>query len=491
VAGQEPYFTDESNYGKSPENLCDKFSGDEFDRQVLIYSQRHDPQTGLLNHQSFQEALATFIRGRQPANEIAVIWIDIINLRREFSLWGWTGAESLARRVAGTLRSVVDGDALLGRVGGSSFLIAMNASRLDKIGRRRIQAVVDALSPLQRQGLETSPEVAAGAAFFPSDTESAEELVRVASLAATRANYVKSQSVVTFHSKLNNLIERNHLLEIEMRKALDLGQFRMVYQPKVDLLTGRVHGAEALIRWDHPTLGAITPSEFIPVAERTDLILRIFEYGLRVALEQAQRWRDLGYPLAILGVNASAANVRRDDFARSVRSIMAEIPIAPIRLELEMTESLAFDDETLFTARMRQLKAIGVHTAIDDFGTRYTGFNVLKKSPLDTMKIDRCFIRGIDNCQDTQSLCRTIVAMAHHLKLHTVAEGIEEIGELEALRRIGCEAGQGFLLQRPVPAEEFITFLREWPERMRSFGFAESPRAHSEPINSMQLSAAS
>jgi Amt family ammonium transporter len=195
---------------------------------------------------------------------------------------------------------------------------------------------------------------------------------------------------------------------------------------------------------------------------------------LRAALIQAQQWRDLGLTVPIVSVNASAANLAADDSPRIVRTILAEIPIAPTQLELELTESLAFEDEVLFTQRMRQLRAIGVRVAIDDFGTRYTGFNVLKGLPLNTMKIDQCFIRGIDHSQDMLALCETIVAMGRQLKLRMVAEGIEELGELEAMRRIGCEAGQGYLFQRPVPAEEFTAFLREWPERMRDFGFEDA-----------------
>ena len=392
-------------------------------------------------------------------------------------MWGWTGAEALARRVAGTLRSVVAADSLLGRVGGRSFLVAMEASKHDKAGRQRIQAVVDALTPVRHRGSETRPEVAAGVAFFPVDTDSVEDLVRFASLAAMRAGHVRSQAVIPFHAGMNSLIVRDHALEVEMRSGLEQGQFTLVYQPKVDLASGEILGAEALLRWNHPERGQVTPAEFIPIAERSDLIHRIFDLGLRAALEQMQQWRNMGIRLPQMAVNASAANVRSDDFARSVRTIVAETPIGTTEVELEMTESLAFEDEELFIARMQQLKAIGVRIAVDDFGTRYTGFNVLKHLPLDTMKIDQCFIRGIDRSPGMRSLCQTIVAMARQLKLRTVAEGIEVAGELEVMREIGCDAGQGYLFQRPVPADEFLDFLEEWPERRRGFGFANSHRA--------------
>ncbi len=444
--------------------------------QILSYSQRFDIQTGLLNHQATQHALAGMLRNRKEGGELALIWIDLVNLRREFSLWGWTGAEALTRRVAATLRSAVDAGALLGRVGGRSYLVAMEAAKHDKRSRQRIQALVDALTPARNRGSETRPEVAAGVAFFPVDTESVEDLVRFASLAAMRAANVKSRSVVAFNAGMNTLIVRDHTLEVEMSKGLDQGQFSLVYQPKLALATGEILGAEALIRWRHPQWGEVTPDEFIPIAERSDLIHRIFNFALRTALEQMQLWHTMGLCLPLMAVNASAANVRQDDFARSVRTIMSEIPVGETEMELEMTESLAFEDEELFTQRMRQLKAIGVRVAIDDFGTRYTGFNVLKHLPLDTMKIDQCFIRGIDHSPGMRSLCHTIVAMARQLSLRTVAEGIEEQGELEVMREIGCDAGQGYLFQRPVPADEFAEFLREWPYRRHGFGFAGAPR---------------
>jgi EAL domain-containing protein (putative c-di-GMP-specific phosphodiesterase class I)/GGDEF domain-containing protein len=443
----------------------------DLDQQILSYSQRYDLQTGLLNHQGIQDDLAGVLRNRAQGRETAILWIDLLNLRREFSLWGWSGAEALVRRVAGTLKSVADPEALVGRIGARSFLVAMEVSKHDKLGRQRIQALVDALKPETGRTSEARPQVAAGVAFFPLDTESVEDLVRFASLAATRAAHVKSQAVIGFHSGMNTLIVRDHALEVEMRKGLDQGQFWLAYQPKIDLGSGAVLGAEALIRWKHPEWGSVTPAEFIPIAERSDLIHRIFEYGMQTALEQVRRWRDAGLDLPLIAVNASAANVRTEDFVRSVKAVIEQFPTGTTEVELEMTESLAFEDEELFATRMRQLKSVGVSIAIDDFGTRYTGFNVLKHLPLDTMKIDQCFIRGIDRSPGMRSLCQTIVAMARQLKLRTVAEGIEEQGELEVMREIGCEAGQGYLFQRPVPADQFEQFLREWPERMLGFGF--------------------
>lgn len=441
-------------------------------RQMLAYGQRYDVQTGLLNHQSFRDALAARMRAGSTGREIAVIWIDVLNLRREFSLWGSKGTEALILQVAEALRSAVDSSALLGRFSSRCFLVALESDRFDKAERRRIQAIADALSPMHVLGSPSMVEVAAGVAYWPADTNSPDDLIRFASLAASRAGYLKSPSVLAFRSGMNHHIMRDHVLEVEMHKGLDHDQFIIVYQPKLDLTTGEVLGAEALIRWNHPAWASVMPGEFIPIAERSELIRRIFEFTLRTALKDAREWAQLGMPLPLITANMSWANLRREDFVDSVRAIIEEIPVPSTKLELEVTESVLLDDEELFVERVAALKAIGARIAIDDFGTRYTGFNVLKRLPLDTMKIDRCFIQGIDRSEDMRSLCQTIIAMARQLKLRTVAEGVEEPGELEVLREIGCDAAQGYLLQRPVPAAEMTAFLRTWPERMLGLGFA-------------------
>jgi EAL domain-containing protein (putative c-di-GMP-specific phosphodiesterase class I)/GGDEF domain-containing protein len=454
---------------------------DELHRQMLAYGQRFDIQTGLLNYQSFQDSLAGMLRNAEPGQEFALLWIDLLNLRREFSLWGSKGVESLVRNVSSSLRSVADADTLLGRFSARCFLAVIPASKFDREDRVRVQAFVDVLEPMYVLGEEIQPEVSAGVAFYPADTDSAEDLVRFASLAAARAGYTKSSAVKAFDASMNNLIMRDHQLETEMHKGLDQGQFCTFYQPKVSLTTGEVLGAEALTRWTHPEWGSITPSEFIPIAERSRLIHRIFDFSLRAALKDAQRWNNMGLSLPIISVNASAASVRTADFVPSVRRTLAEIPIAPTILEIEVTESMLFDDEDLFALVVRELQDAGVSIVIDDFGTRYTGFNVLRKLTLNAMKIDRCFIHGIDRSQDMRALCQTIVVMARQLKLRTVAEGIEEPGELEVLREIGCDAAQGYLFQRPMPGEAVPGFLREWPLRMRSFGFLDSVE---EPVRS-------
>jgi EAL domain-containing protein (putative c-di-GMP-specific phosphodiesterase class I)/GGDEF domain-containing protein len=453
-------------------------------RQMLAYAQRHDMQTGLLNYQAFQESVAWLVQERSAKQEVALVWIEVLNLRREFSLWGSAGTEALVRHIADALRTAAEPDAVLGRFSGRCFLVAMRGAKFDPRTKKRIQALVNAIMPMRFCGNEIKPEIAAGVAFFPSDAATSEDLVRFASLAAGRAAHIRSQSVVSFNAGMNSLVLHDHRLEVEMRKGLEQGQFSVSYQPMVDLATGRIAGAEALMRWKHPEWGNVAPSNFIPVAERSDLIQRVFDFSLRTALADTEAWRAQGIAPPMMTVNVSAANMRADGFIDHVRRVLGEFTIAPTALEIEVTESLLFEDEDLFATRVRQLKAIGVRVGIDDFGTRYTGFNVLKQLPLDTMKIDKCFIRGVHHSSDMRALCETIVAMARQMKLQTVAEGIEETGELDVLREIGCNDGQGFLFRRPIPQAEFTWLLRNWREEMHQFAFL--PLSAACPIDAQQ-----
>jgi predicted signal transduction protein with EAL and GGDEF domain len=435
-------------------------------------SELYDSQTGLSTFDSFRRALTLLLENRHEVHEVAMIWIDLLNLRRQFLLRGWTGTDSQVRRMADVLRSAVDDSALLCRFSGRCFALALPAAKPGRRIHRRIQAVVDALKSAYRRKSDMETQIAIGVAFYPSDAGTAEDLVRFASLAASRAADVRSANAICFSPAMKTLFLRDFELELEMQSGLKRGQFHVAYQPKVDLAEGRVLGAEALVRWDHPTLGSVAPGEFIPIAERSGLIHRIFMFTLRSAVRDARQWRARGMPLPVIAVNASAENLRREDCVETVRRILRDLP-AQTHLELEVTESVLFADEELFALRVRQLKEIGVRIAIDDFGTRYTGFNVLMNSPIDAMKIDKCFIRGIDTCRQMQAVCQSIVTMARHLRMRTIAEGIESSSELETLRALGCEAGQGYLFQRPVRASVFSRFLEEWPERKQDFGFID------------------
>jgi diguanylate cyclase (GGDEF)-like protein len=445
---------------------------EDFRCQLQDFGLQFDTVTGLPNQISFRASLRRQLdRALGNGQEIALLWVDLLNLRREYSIGGDEGADRLVCAVADGLRLSIDTGELVCRFSEHSFLLAL---RRDDRMSERLNRMIDSASQSHTRGSEGKPEIAAGVAFFPEHATTAGELIRFASLAASSATRSRSRAPILFHSEMNTALLFERDLERDLRAALRDNQLSLVYQPQIDLVTGNVIGVEGLTRWNHPSRGPVSPAQFIPVAERSDLIDEIFRHSLRRMLVDAARWGSAGLVVPSLAVNASAANVRHEEFVSIVKREIAANPPGYSQLDIEVTESLMMDDEPLFAERLKSLRAIGVKVSLDDFGTRYTGFNALKGLPLNTMKIDRCFVHGVDRSRQAQSLCRTIMTMARYLKLGTVAEGIETAGELRILKQIGCQAGQGFLFQRPVPSERFMEFLLDWPEQKKRPAFADA-----------------
>jgi predicted signal transduction protein with EAL and GGDEF domain len=445
---------------------------EDFRSQLQDFGLQFDPVTGLPNHVSFRASIRKITdKAASTGQEIALLWVDVLNLRREYSIGGDEGAERLVCAVADALRPCVDSGELICRYSERCFLLAL---KRDERTMPRMNMILEAGSQFHMQGSEGKPEIAAGVAFFPEHATTPGELLRLASLAAVTAGRSRSRVPVLFHPDMNTALMRERDLEKDLRIALRNNQLSLVYQPQIDLVTGNILGVESLTRWHHPSRGPVSPAQFIPVAERSDLIDEIFKHSLRRLLADAAAWRARGVVIPLMAVNASAANVRHESFVEIVKNEIEANPPGFTKLDIEVTESLMMDDENLFVERLRSLRSLGVQVSLDDFGTRYTGFNALKGLPLNTMKIDKCFVHGVDRSHQAQSLCRTIVTMARHLKLGTVAEGIENVGELQIMKKIGCQAGQGYLFLRPVPSEQLLKFLRDWPERKNGPEFAEA-----------------
>jgi diguanylate cyclase (GGDEF)-like protein len=460
---------------------------EDFRIQLQDYGLRFDPVTGLPNQTFFRTEIRKILaHATSQGTEIALVWIDLTNLRREYSIGGDDASQRMVCTLADSLRPWADDGELVCRFSDRCFLLAL---RRDVCIDARLDLILEAASHRHLRGSEGKPEISAGVAFFPEHATTAEDLIRFASLAAVSATRTRSRTAVPFHPEMNAALLYERSLEIDLRIALRDNQLSVAYQPQIDLVTGNVMGVECLTRWHHPTRGHVSPAQFIAVAEQSDLIDEIFSHSLRRLLADLAAWRSAGVFMPSIAVNASAANVRHEDFVGIVERELAMHPLGMTQLEIEVTESLLMDDEDLFLERLKALRAIGVKVSLDDFGTRYTGFNALKGLPLNSMKIDRCFVHGVDRSSQAQSLSRTIVSMARHLKLSTVAEGIEDVGELRALKKIGCQGGQGYLFQRPVPYHQFLHFLREWPERKRQGEFANvfldvdvDPRYEVDPL---------
>jgi EAL domain-containing protein (putative c-di-GMP-specific phosphodiesterase class I)/GGDEF domain-containing protein len=444
---------------------------EDFRSQLRDYGSRYDPISGLPNQYSFRPSLRRMLEEAIiDGGEIALLWLDVLNLRREYSIGGDEGAQRLVSVVADSLRPWIEEGELICRFSDRCFLLAL---KRDAQTAARLHLILEAASNRNMPGSEGKPEIAGGAAFFPEHATSADELVRFASLAAVTAARTRSRAPILFRSEMNTALLYERDLEKDLHAALKNRELSLSYQPQIDLSSGRLVGVEGLTRWTHPSRGPVSPAQFIPVAERSDLIDEIFRHSLNRLLADAAAWRRAGVMVPALAVNASAANVRNEDFVAMVRTELESHPLDGSQLDIEVTESLLMDDEVLFMERLRDLRSIGVTVSLDDFGTRYTGFNALKGLPLNTMKIDKCFVHGVDHSSEAQSLCRTIVMMARHLKLGTIAEGIETAGELRILQSIGCQAGQGYFFKRPVPSEQFRQFAADWQDGSRLPEFAD------------------
>jgi len=445
---------------------------DDYRNQLTEYGLHHDPTTGLPNHTFFRNSFRDLLDDAvSDGQEITLLWVDVLNLRREYSMGGTEGVDRLICAVSDSLREWVYSGELICRFSGRCFLLAL---KCDEHTPARLRLILDAASHLQVRGSEGMPDIAAGMALFPTQAVHPEELIRFASLAALSAARSRARSAVLFEPGMNSELLQERALEKDLRAALRENQLSLEYQPQIDLMTGNVIGAEGLSRWNHPTRGIVSPTQFIPIAEHSHLIDEIFAFSLRQMLIDAASWRAAGFTLPSISVNASPANIRQEDFVAVVARELEAHPLGATRLEIEVTESLLMDDEDMFLRRLNGLRSIGVKVSLDDFGTRYTGFNALKGLPLSAMKIDKCFVHGVNQSSQAQSLCRTIVTMARHLHLSTVAEGIEDVDELHILKQIGCQVGQGFLFQRPSSSDEFLRFLAEWPERRKQPEFSHA-----------------
>ena len=304
-----------------------------------------------------------------------------------------------------------------------------------------------------------------GVTVFPQEGADVEvsQLLGQANVAMQRAKQLGGNCFEFYHESLHSCTRERLLLEAQLDKALERGQLEVFYQPKLYVAREQLLGAEALVRWRHPEFGLVSPASFISLAEETGQIVAIGEFVLREACRQAMAWAHDGVPGMQVAVNISMHQLRKGDFVELVAAVLAETGLPPAQLELELTETQLTDDVGSLAALFRQLRALGVRLAIDDFGTGYSSLSYLKHLPVDTLKVDRAFIRDLDGSgQDGDSaIVRAIIVMAHSLGLAVVAEGVEELAQLNFLRENGCDEIQGYFISRPVPAAQLTPILQE------------------------------
>ena len=420
----------------------------------------YDSLTGLPNRTLFysllEQALTEAHRNRTHG---ALLFLDLNRFKNINDSFGHTSADIILKEVSHRLSMTLrDGD-IVSRLGGDEFVIALPEIRRTEHAGHVAQKLLAALAePFFIEQHEVLLSASIGISIFPQDGRDTETLIKNADVAMYRAKKLGSSTHV-FYSQEMNLRSLDQLkLEGNLRRAIDRGEFHLYFQPQLDLASGRINGAEALLRWQHPEHHQISPAQFIPVAEETGLIIPIGEWVIDAACRQVRKWLDQGLPPVRIAVNLSARQFSAS-LPKTILGIIARHGIPSDSLELEITESMLMHNADSVVAMMREFGEAGILMALDDFGTGYSSLSYLKRFPIDNLKIDQSFVRGIPADQDDCAIARAIISMAKNLRLSVIAEGVETVAQLEFLREAGCDEIQGYYFSRPIPADEFAALL--------------------------------
>lgn len=428
----------------------------------LDYLVQHDPLTRLPNRTHFYLRLKKAMSAAtSTGNRVAVLLLDLDRFKNINESLGHDLGDRVLCEVAKRLEHCLRDSDLVARAGGDEFVIVLekiqDVSNIDIVAKK-IQTALAPLLEIDSYPLFISGSL--GISVFPEDGDDTESLMKAADIALFRAKEKGRNTYQFYTPDMNERKCEILLMESSLRKGIEDGELVLHYQPQIDLFTGHIRGMEALVRWNHPQKGMVSPGDFIPLAEETGLIVPMGEWVLREACLQNKHWQQLGFKPIRITVNLSARQFLKGDLVQSVADILQETGLDPKFLELEITESMIMNDVETAIYIMNQFTELGVHLAIDDFGTGYSSLAHLKRFPLTTLKIDRAFVKDLTTNDEDEAIVRAIVALAHSLNLQVIAEGIETQEQYEFLKERGCEQGQGFLFSRPFPADEIRSFLQ-------------------------------
>ena len=421
------------------------------------YLAYYDALTGLANRKLFLERLAQHVRSAvSGGHRLALFFLDLERFRNINDSLGRSAGDALLRQVAEWLSRDVGDQSLIARLGADHFAIVLpelkQAGNVAHFLDKRIRSFVD--HPFRLGNTQFRIPVKVGVALFPNDGTDADTLLQNAEAALRKAK-ASGDRYLFYTQKMTATVAGKLTLENQLRQALDKEEFVLHYQPKVNLASGKLTGAEALIRWNDPRTGLVPPGRFIPILEETGLIYEVGRWALHKAIEDYLRWRAAGLPAVRIAVNVSPLQLRNRGFVEEIRQVIGVDAHAAAGLELEITESLIMEDVKHNIASLQAIRALGVSIAIDDFGTGFSSLSYLSRLPVDTLKIDRSFVTDMTAGEQGLALVATIIGLAHSLKLKVVAEGVETEEQSRLLRSLDCDEMQGFLFSKPVPSEIF------------------------------------
>lgn len=427
------------------------------------YLSHYDELTGLANRSLFNERLREANqRVRQGGRNLALLHINLDRFKLLNDSLGHDVADQLLRLVGRRLSAELAEADTVARLSADEFAVLFDTyGNLTTLARVTTRLLAKLRSPLSVSGHELVVSASIGIALLPDSARDIAALVSQANMAMQHAKHLGGNNFQFYTESLQARTLERLQLEIQLRRAIEDGQLEVFYQPKLELATGRLSSAEALVRWCHPVRGMVPPGEFIGLAEETGLIADIGEFVLRQACRQAREWQRSGLAPIRVSVNLSVHQLRQGKLVSLVRQVLDEAGLMPEYLELELTESQLLDSVEHIISTFQQLRELGVKLAIDDFGTGYSSLSYLKRFPVDYVKIDQAFIRGLNEGTEDAAITRAIIAMAHSLELKVVAEGVENAQQLEFLRAHACDEVQGYLISRPVEASAMGDVLRK------------------------------
>jgi diguanylate cyclase (GGDEF)-like protein/PAS domain S-box-containing protein len=436
-------------------------------QQRLDRMAHHDQLTGLPNRHYLTAFLPQAIDEARAENTmLGVVFLDLDRFKHINDTRGHETGDKLLQEVAARLRTCVRDSDVVIRMGGDEFVVVFrNVKNYDEVtlGAGRIIETLNRPIVIDRHPLQTTGSV--GVSLYPRDGANMIELLKHSDTAMYQAKDRGRNNVQMFSHAMNRKLKHRVAVEASLREALRLKQLDVHYQPFVNLITRKIVGLEALMRWLHPVHGMIPADQFIPVAEETGLIVPMGNFVLHRTLQTMSAWRQAGIPLVPVSLNVAPAQLQRGELQATIATLLKSHNLRPEMLQLEMTERAVFDSHSPAGENrqdtMARLRDLGIKIAIDDFGTGYSSLSYLKNWRVDALKIDRSFVRDLVTDSSDLAIVSAIIAIARHLHIEVIAEGIEAYQQVEILRRLGCSVGQGFLFARPMPAEEITKLLRD------------------------------
>ena len=424
-----------------------------------------DPLTGLPNRMLFMDRLEqSLIRAKRHQSLVGLMFIDLDRFKRVNDTLGHASGDQLICEVARRLRATSRAEDVVARLGGDEFVVVVSDVNEIKYVLQIVEKILAAVSePFQIAERELFCSCSIGVSVYPYDGVTPADLLKHADTAMYHAKSQGRNRFQLYDAAMNAMAEERLLLETDLHYALDRNEFVFHYQPQINLETGRIHGVEGLIRWNHPTKGLLAPAAFLGMLEETGEIVHVGRALMQVACRQTVSWHAAGFTGLRMAVNLSSKEFWHEDLIVHVQAALKESRLPPSSLQLELTEGIFMENMDAAVRRVHELKALGVAVSVDDFGTGYSSLAHLKRFPLDVLKIDRYFVKDIECDTVNEALVSSILALCKGLELGTVAEGVETREQLECLKKLGCKIMQGYYLSRPVPATQLTNMLgRDW-----------------------------